>query len=140
MLKNTLLLGCLLTALLVSTGCGDGLSSLEGDITLDGNPLPEGVELIFEPVDSEVNVPAYAATDASGHYVAAFTFQKTGIQPGKYNVKVDPSSIAGDKPRLDENDKPLDLPKVPKKYCQSIEEIEVTSGGNIKDFALTSEE
>ena len=139
MLKNVLIFGVIASLMVVFVGCGDGLAHLKGKVTFDGQPVSEGIGLEFIPLDSNTNVPASGRTDASGQYEAAFTFQKKGIQPGKYTVRLEPGTGGDGTPKLDENDQPINLPVFPKKYFQSIEEIEVTPGSNVKDFNLTSE-
>lgn len=87
------LVGCLLILGLVLcvSGCGNGMSSLTGKVTIDGEPV-EGVFVNFDPILEEGNTatsPAGGNTDAEGNYTATFSSQTDGIMPGKYLVTVE---------------------------------------------------
>lgn len=125
-------------------GCGDGLSSLKGTVTIDGQPAPAGVSLEFQPTDPN-GLPSYAVTDASGAYEAAFTHKKKGIQPGETIVRLAPSEIEEPMPVIGPDGKPVksDKPKnplanLPGDYYKQIETFTVNPGSNTKDIELKS--
>lgn len=125
------------------SGC-DGLASLEGTVTIDGEPAPAGVSLQFTPVTGKGS-PSYASTDASGHYEAAFTFQKMGIQPGEHSVRLMPSQVETPMPRIGPDGRPVGPPPVsplknlPQEYYQEIQKITVEPGSNTINLDLKSE-
>ncbi len=72
-------------------GCDSAIDtdSVEGTITLGGVPV-EGASVMFSPVTEGKGNPAYAKTDAQGHYQLQ-TQQGAagaGTTPGKYRVTV----------------------------------------------------
>ncbi|MGL6196840.1 MAG: hypothetical protein ACRC2T_18665 [Thermoguttaceae bacterium] len=145
-MKNILTFAILLTAFSV-VGCGNGLTSLKGKINIDGKPAPMGVCLEFVPSDAS-QLPCMGGADENGNYEVQFSFQKKGIQPGEYTVRLLPYSGGGSSgmPTLDANGNPIPKPevenpvaKLPKSYYEKIEVINVPKGGLKKDFDLKSE-
>jgi len=127
-------------------GCGDGLSSLNGHVTIDGQPAPAGVELEFAPV-GPTGSSSYASTDASGSYEANFTFQKTGILAGEHSVRLVPGGSPigpSTMPVIGPDGKPVaemnapERPKFPEHYFQEIQRITIESGSNQIDIPLTT--
>ena len=130
--------------MLALTGCGGGLSTLEGTVFVDGKPAPEGITFSFTPADGNGS-PSYAKTDAGGHYEAAFSFQKKGIEAGKHRVHLVPGEDpgSGTMPQLGPDGKPIPSskpkrPQFPKEYYQEIETITVENGHNVIDLQLES--
>lgn len=71
--------------LIATVGCGSAYdASVEGIVTLDGNPVPAG-SIAFVPAQG--GPAAYARSDQSGNYVV-FTGREAGLPPGKYGVTV----------------------------------------------------
>ncbi len=74
--------------LLVTTGCGNGLSQVSGTITQEGKPLATGgdtkVSVMFQPASGE-GTPATATTDENGEYRLS-TGSQAGVAPGEYMV------------------------------------------------------
>ncbi len=76
-------------ACVATSGCGDGLAKVSGQITLNGQPLKGGrgdvrVTMQFQPVDG-VGANAIGLADENGNYEVS-TGSKEGIQPGEYYV------------------------------------------------------
>ena len=126
-------------------GCGDGLSSLTGTVTIDGKPAPEGLSLTFQPLES--GSPSYATVDRDGAYEAQFTFKRSGIQAGKHRVHLIPSEVSrpmpviGDdgKPIADESSDAVDrFSNLPEDYYREIEIITIEPGANTKDIKLST--
>jgi hypothetical protein len=136
LLSTAVLLAC-------APGC-DGLASLEGTVTIDGKPAPAGVSLQFAPVTGKGSL-SYASTDANGHYEAAFTFQKKGIQPGEHSVKLMPSQVETPMPKIGPAGRPVGPPPVsplkniPQEYYQEIQKITVEPGSNTINIDLKTE-
>ena len=117
---------------LLAAGCGsDGpeLASVEGTVKLDGQPL-EGAKVVFTPVGP--GRPAYAWTDAAGHYELAYTNDDGGALLGEHTVAItthrkgDPESGVVGAPEL-----------VPAKYNSKSElKKTVEDGENVIDFDL----
>lgn len=128
---------------LLSLGCGNGLSSLNGTVTVDGKPAPAGISLSFSPVDAGGS-PSYATTDGQGRYEAAFTFQEKGIQPGRIRVQLVPGGegstsmpeIKDGKPVVKPENK---RPQFPKEYYQEIMIITVAEGANTIEIPLSTQ-
>jgi hypothetical protein len=135
--KNGVVAGACLLAL-VCLGCGPGgpeIATVEGTVTLDGEPLPNA-SVVFVPEDGR---PAGATTDAQGHYELTFTEGRQGAIVGKNKVRIstarDPSETPGGDPI------PAVPETIPMKYNAQTElEFTVEPGQrNVADFDLTSE-
>jgi hypothetical protein len=78
----------ILVAFAAWTGCGSGLSSVSGTVTLDGKPLAGSenvrVTIMFFP-ESGTGAPAAALADESGGYTVS-TGSQAGLAPGNYVV------------------------------------------------------
>lgn len=129
-----------LLIILTLTGCGDGFSSVTGQIKLDGNPLAGGenvaVTIMFYP-ESGRGSPAAALADESGNY-ALSTGARKGLPPGNYVVTLSaseftPPTVAGGMPtRKDLTPARYTNPKL------SGLRAEVKPGRNTFDFDLSS--
>lgn len=72
-----------------TSGCGNGLAQVSGQVTLDGQPLRGGkgdvrVTIQFQPADG-VGPTAIGLADENGNYTIA-TGSQNGIRPGEYFV------------------------------------------------------
>jgi hypothetical protein len=80
--------GLLCVASIACAGCGSGLSSVSGKLTLDGQPLARTdqveITIMFYP-ESGIGAPAAGIVDESGRY-SVFTGRQDGIAPGDYVV------------------------------------------------------
>jgi hypothetical protein len=123
-------------------GCSDGLASLEGVVTIDGEPAPAGVAIEFCPTGE--GSPSYGTTDGQGRYEAAFTFQKMGIEPGEHRLKLMPSDVEMPMPEIGPDGRPVGPPPenplkgIPRAYYEEIELITVEPGSNTHDISLTT--
>lgn len=142
MSKNLMLLPGVVALVACVAGCGERLASLEGTVTIDGKPAPAGIAFEFAP--SAGGSPSYGTTDASGHYEAAYTFKKKGIEIGEHTVKLLPSNVETGMPVIGPDGKPVGpepedpLKGIPQEYYQQIEKITVEAGANTHDIALTT--
>jgi len=125
---------------LVMSGCGgDGpeLTSVKGEVTLDGSPL-EGAVVTFNPT-AEGGSPSSGTTDAGGAYELMFTYDKKGAMPGDHSVRISkmaPSTGEGEGEIEGE-----DVESLPARYnTETTLTATVESGGNSIDFALESGE
>ncbi|MGQ0635676.1 MAG: carboxypeptidase regulatory-like domain-containing protein [Planctomycetaceae bacterium] len=131
-------LAALLAAVITiaAAGCSDsGLVSVEGTVTLDGQPL-SGCEVIFSP---EHGRPSSGKTDASGRYQLRYTADALGSLPGKHTVSISTfraPDLDADDPQLREGSPE----RIPAKYNhKSTLSADVQSGrGQAHDFALDS--
>lgn len=133
----------LLTLLALSTvcGCGDGLATVSGTVTLNGAPIAGGPRMYgtvnFYP-ESGSGTSAVGIIDESGQYKLK-TGARNGIEPGAYLV-----GIAVKKITMPTNPNQMPQPTLitPKKYASVTESgfrEEVTPGDNTFDFALVSQ-
>jgi hypothetical protein len=121
-------------------GCGSGLASVEGTVTLDGKPI-EGGPLMYGTVsfyrDDGSGAPAVGVIDESGQY-SLRTGGREGIAPGVYLV-----GIAVKKITMPTTPNAMPVPTLitPRKYAsvnQSGFRHDVQPGHNTFDFALSS--
>lgn len=124
-----------ITAIL--SGCGgSGLhmpetGSVEGVVTMDGNPLPN-VSVVFQPQGDATARPSMGVTDDQGHYSLSYHTDKEGALIGTHKVSVttptdapDPSGQAKD--------------PIPAKYNTATElTVEVKAGSNEIPLELSS--
>jgi len=125
-------------ALLISgflTGCGpaDGLATVTGLVTLDGEPLPDAY-VQFTCTGENAGV-SNGRTDANGKYYLMFSRSKVGARTGPSKVAIttfDLDGTHGGVKRIPE--------KVPAKYNAKSElTAEVKPGSNTFDFDLKSD-
>jgi hypothetical protein len=121
------------------SGCGDGLASVTGTVTLGDRLLAGGSDVngtvCFTPVGG--GPLAVGTIDATGHFSLA-TGTAGGVRPGKYLVAISattiiPSKVAG----MPASGRPL----TPAKYAnakQSGLQADVRPGENTLDFQLES--
>jgi|tagenome__1003787_1003787.scaffolds.fasta_scaffold20227987_1 hypothetical protein len=76
-------------------GCGNGLSRVSGQVTLDGQPLRAGsdvrVTVKFQPA-SGAGPAAIALVDENGNYSLS-TGSQTGVPPGDYVIACSASQL-----------------------------------------------
>jgi hypothetical protein len=118
-------------------GCGESgpeIASVEGKVTLDGQPLPNAA-VVFIPENGR---PAGARTDAQGNYVLNFTEGRKGAMLGKNRVRISTAADPSETP--DGQPIPAVPEKIPLKYNANTElEFTVESGKkNIANFDLAS--
>lgn len=137
--RYLLLLGMLFLPV-VTAGCGDGLARVSGAVTLDGQPVVGGADkygtVSFCKEDGG-GAPAIGTLDSFGRYTLS-TGARSGVEPGKYLVGVAVKKIS---PPARPNDMPMATLITPRKYArvsQSGVSVEVQSGNNSFDFALSS--
>ena len=130
-----------LLALSSVTGCGDGLATVSGTVTLDGKPIAGGHRMYgtvnFYP-ESGSGVPAVGIIDESGRYELR-SGSREGVEPGAYLV-----GIAVKKITMPTTPQGMPQPTLitPKKYASVMESgfrKEVAPGRNTFDIALSSE-
>ena len=119
------------------SGCGDSgpsLNSVEGTVTLDGQPLAKAI-VNFEPAGEAGERSSYdGQTDESGHYVLHATASQKGAEPGDYTVHITLPKLASDDPNA------KTAPKLPAKYnTQSELKATVKEGKNTFDWPLKSQ-
>ncbi|MFH1920282.1 MAG: carboxypeptidase-like regulatory domain-containing protein [Planctomycetota bacterium] len=125
---STLLLSCLLLA-----GCGssDGLATVKGKVTLNGQPL-EGAIVEFQPVIAG-GAPSAGKTDANGRYELMYTFKTPGAMPGDHTVSIRTGGTCFD----DEGDEVERPERLPARYNSQTELNEtVQPGKNTINFEL----
>ena len=123
-----LLLFCLLTA-----GCSsdDGLATVTGTVTLNGQPLPNAT-VQFRPTSSD-GVVAFGRTDAEGQYKLMRTVKVAGALPGEYSVSIRTADTLFSDGQDDTNQEE----RVPARYNDQTELTRsVEPGENTFDFAL----
>jgi hypothetical protein len=120
-------------------GCGDRLATVTGTVTLDGQPLRRGPELVgtvqFVPENGGVTATAYL--DENGQYTLT-SGSRQGTQPGRYLIAVSATKII---PADTEGGAASGRPATPRRYADPMESgfaVEVVPGRNTFDFPLSS--
>lgn len=128
----------LLVCTLAMAGCGgssapEGLINVYGNVTLDGEPLPNAT-VIFTPVEG--GRPAAGVTDSGGDYELEYSAGTEGALPGKYQVSISTATT-----ETNDEGEDVEIPeKLPAKYNAHTElEVEVTPDQEEFDFELNSE-
>jgi len=90
-MRNTLLLVAFFTALVLTTGCGDGKLAtivVTGTVTYDGSPL-DGASITFSPKGD--GHAAFGVTDTNGRYTLQTILGSpdAGTTPGDYAVQIE---------------------------------------------------
>ncbi|QDT52004.1 hypothetical protein Pan44_00100 [Caulifigura coniformis] len=125
--------GLVVAALLSGCGPAEGLASVVGRVTLDGEPLPNAyVQFICSGENAGTSS---GRTDSSGDYYLMFSRSKKGARIGPSKVVIttfDLDGTQGGVKRIPE--------KVPAKYNVKTElTAEVKPGDNTFDFELKSD-
>jgi hypothetical protein len=119
----------------LAIGCGDSgpdLGSVEGTVTLDGQPLAKAI-VDFQPTEGSERSSYDGQTDESGHYVLHATASQKGAEPGDYTVHITLPKLAADDPNA------KTAIKIPAKYNTRSElTATVKDGKNTFDWPLTS--
>jgi hypothetical protein len=131
---------CGLFALSVIVGCGNGLASVNGTVSLDGKPIAGGQQIsgtVRFYREGGGGAPAIGRIDESGNY-ALKTGGREGVEPGTYLVgiavkKINPPDIPGGMPRAD-----LITPRRYASVTQSGLREVVEPGDNTIDFELAT--
>jgi hypothetical protein len=106
---------------------------VEGEVTLDGKPIPTG-SISFDPVDGTTSTAGAEIKD--GKY-------SVNVEPGLKNVKINASKVVGQKRAYegDPNSPKVDITEeyIPPRYNTQTElTYDVKSGKNTKTFDLKS--
>jgi hypothetical protein len=82
-------LGCLLLLGLVTAGCSSRTSRypVEGVLTIDGKPVPQGLQVVFAPEATDAE-PCIGVTNDKGQYVMYFKPGMKGLPAGTYAVSI----------------------------------------------------
>lgn len=111
---------------LALAGCGRSdvdLAAVCGQVTLDGEPV-RGLFIVFQPPRGK---PSYAMLDADGKFTLQYNVENAGAVVGKQEVflKVPGSDEMGELPAG-----VSEPTKIPNKFRQVFETVEVKSGRN----------
>lgn len=128
-------------ALLVAPGCGPGSGGrlpVQGAVTLDGEPVDEGV-IVFLPAGGADAANRAGGPIKAGRYAIP---ARQGLLPGKYRVEIRWNqktgrqiSVPGDAPNMMDETRQV----VPARYNTRSElTADVMSGSTAFDFALAS--
>lgn len=125
--------------ILFVTGCGSSgqpLGAVTGTVTLDGKPVP-GALVTFISKEPD-GTSSYGKTDTSGKYRLEFTTDKFGAMLGAHDVTIVTKRVS----ESDESDTgkvvKTEFVPIPKHYERGALTVEVKSGNNVHDFALTT--
>jgi len=129
--------GFALLVVMFVLGCGGGRSDLgrvTGEVTLDGQPLPNAT-VIFQP--DTAGPASYGLTNAEGKYTMMYDQSTQGAVIGSHTVQIT-TFQEGDKDA--EPPIPAAAEALPAKFNRNSElRHEVQAGSNSIDFALESQ-
>lgn len=127
-----MVLGCLVAAVLVLSGCGgnQNLAVVTGRVTLNGQPLPKAF-VTFVPQDGK-GAPAFGKTDADGRYQMMFSDTQTGAWVGKNLVRISTADAISPEKTI-----PEQVPVIYNTKSDLIRTVE--QGKNQFDFDLKSD-
>lgn len=141
------MLGWALCGLLLTAGCGDGISrgNVKGKVTFDGVPVLSGT-IVFVPAEG-TDAPSSGAAIEAGEYI---TTPDLGPAVGKYRVEItahrvgETIEVAGAAGATSGPSGGGKVDKmemyIPAKYNTNSElTYEVTPGENVKDFDLQAD-
>ena len=116
--------------LLCSVGCGrsGGRTPLEGTVTFDGAPLPEGT-IEFQPIQG-TGGPSTGGPIVEGEFRID---PGDGVKPGKFRVSITAQRSSGKTQVIVYTGEEVEIPEqyLPAKYNQRSElEVEVKAQGN----------
>lgn len=125
----------LLLGFAIMVGCGgtEGYSTVTGNVTLDGQPLPDAL-IQFSPVNP--GSPSYGRTDASGNYELIYSREIKGAELGEHVVAITTAQTGDPDAEPPTQDVPEKLP--PKYHSQTELKVEVKPGKNVHNFELQS--
>ncbi len=116
-------------------GCGgrSDLATVQGVVTLDGQPLPDA-QVWFDP-QAEGGRTSTAVTDSSGRFELLYAAGVKGAMIGEHNVRISTYVEGGD----EEGDPPTIPEKVPAKYAApGAIKKQVSDGKNTINIELDS--
>jgi hypothetical protein len=121
-------------------GCGNDLASVNGTVSLDGQPVNGGPQMYGTVTfysETGQGAPATAIIDESGRY-SLKTGGRDGVEPGTYLVgiavkKVEPAAVDSGMPKAT-----LITPRRYASVAESGLRETVNLGDNTIDFSLTS--
>lgn len=124
----------LLLSLSATGGCGKKedveFGSVTGTLTIDGQPAPAGVKLVFDPLKKGVR-GSIATTDESGYFEAVYSASRNGVRIGECVIKLEPPLVvptAGSgKPKL----------PYPEKYYEEIQQVNVDGGHTALELEIS---
>ncbi|MHC2068467.1 carboxypeptidase-like regulatory domain-containing protein [Bremerella sp. T1] len=124
-----------LLLLISAIGCSSGeysdLGQVTGQVTMDGQPLPEAL-VRFSPSSGR---PAMGVTDAEGNYELIYVRDIRGAEPGEYDVEI----TTWFRPETIEDAHKKRTEKIPTKYNKRTTlSATVEQGKNEIDFPLES--
>ncbi len=130
--------------ILLMCGCSESLPTLQGKVTIDGNPPPNenisGSTISFEPVGGKGGATTYALIQPDGSYEVK-TGATSGMAQGEYRVRI--ATVIGiPAPPTPDNPNPklnLWAPARYNNYETSGLTVTVGPGENIHNFELTSD-
>lgn len=147
-IRTCAVVGGLLSVCVLSSGCGSQNANplnrlpVSGSITLDGNPLDQGL-IQFEPMAKGKDAVNASAAVSGGNFAVPAA---GGLLPGTYRVAISSKPQAGATSSdpvkaMEEASKPQGAERIPAKYNADTElKAEVKSGGpNDFKFDLKSD-
>jgi hypothetical protein len=118
---------------IVAIGCGPSLSTVSGNVTVDGKPLEKGA-ISYAPADNQGS--PVTANVAGGKY-------ELQVQAGKKFVQISAPVLVGKKKQYEGPDAPYDEfydESLPPQYnSKTTLTFDVQPGKNAKDWAVESQ-
>ncbi len=118
------------------------LAPVSGIVTLNGEPLSEGV-VNFQPMmagdSANVGAGSTARTDAKGHFVLNTTEDQPGAIVGKHRVRI--YSFSPESPRVEDTDSGPPSERIPHRYNyrSKLTHVVTAEGTSEANFDLSSQ-
>ena len=132
-MRNMMIRGGVLLALVASAGCGGSSAGpsvkiVSGKVLLPSGQPAHGAEVAFEPKPKDGKLkgaPGYAALNPDGSFAVKSMGDKNGLAPGYYAVVVNPLAV----PASQAADKRFGMMNIPRSYWDentTVEFVEIT--------------
>jgi hypothetical protein len=141
-MKNQTAIGLILIAIFTfaMTGCSNSdFGEVTGTVTIDGEPAPAGLNIIFEP-QVEGGSQSGGITQEGGAFEMHFTRDQKGVMVGTSIVRIEKSDDFDEEAAIaTSGSEAVDRLRIPPEFgSESTFEVEVKPGEQVIDIPITT--